>query len=38
MIVNSSLLELVAKEKTYFISTGMSTFEQIENTVEIFKK
>ena len=39
MIVNSSLLELVAQEKKHtFISTGMSTFEQIENAVEIFKK
>ena len=39
MIVNSSLLELVAKEKKHtFISTGMSTFEQIENAVEIFNK
>ncbi len=39
MIVNYSLLELVAKEQKHtFISTGMSTFEDIEKAVEIFKK
>ena len=39
MIVNTDLLEVVAKEKKHtFISTGMSTTEQIKNAVDIFKK
>ncbi len=39
MIVYSDLLEEVAKEgKHTFISTGMSTHDDIENAVNIFKK
>jgi len=39
MIVYSEFLELVASEKKHtFISTGMSTFEDIENAVNIFKR
>jgi N-acetylneuraminate synthase len=37
MIVHNELLEMVAKEgKHTFISTGMSTYEQIQNAVDIF--
>ena len=39
MIIYKPLLELVAKERKYtFISTGMSTKENIEEAVDIFKK
>lgn len=39
LLTNNQLLEEVAKEKKYtFISTGMSTLEQIENAVNTFKK
>ena len=39
MITNTSLLELVAKErKLTFISTGMSEIKDIDNAVKIFKK
>ena len=39
MIVYEDLLELVASEKKHtFISTGMSTYVDIDNAVEIFKK
>ncbi len=39
MIVFSDLLELIAKQKKHtFISTGMSTYEDIDNAVAIFKK
>ncbi len=39
MIVDLSFLEAVAKEKKYtFISTGMSTYDDIDKAVEIFKK
>jgi len=39
MIVDTSFLEAVAKQKKYtFISTGMSTFENIDNAVNIFRK
>ena len=39
MLTNRKLLEMIAKEKKYtFISTGMSTMEQIEVAIEIFKK
>ena len=39
MIVDNELLELVASEKKItFISTGMSTFNEIDNAVEIFQK
>ena len=39
MIVNTNLLKLIAKEKKYtFISTGMSTYEDIDKAIEIFKK
>lgn len=38
MIVDKNLLEVVAKEKKHtFISTGMSTFENVDEAVEIFK-
>ena len=39
MLVHKKLLETIAKEKKYtFISTGMSTMNEIENAVKIFKK
>ena len=39
MIVYDELLDLVSKEKKHtFISTGMATFEMIDNAVNIFKK
>jgi|TARA_B110000438_G_scaffold97873_1_gene96890 N-acetylneuraminate synthase len=39
MLTNLELLEMIAKEKKYtFISTGMSTIEQIREAVEVFKK
>lgn len=39
MLVNIELLEKVAKEGRYtFISTGMSTMEEIDRAVEVFKK
>ena len=39
MIVNKDLLEMVASEGKYtFISTGMSTFQDIDEAVEIFNK
>jgi len=39
MLVNDALLKTVAEEKKHtFISTGMSTLEQIHNAVDIFKK
>lgn len=39
MLVNDALLEEIAKEKRYtFIATGMSTYEEIDHAVEIFKK
>lgn len=39
MLTNIPLLEMVAKEKKHtFISTGMSTMEEIKRAVEIFKK
>lgn len=39
MLTNDELLEEVAKEKRYtFIATGMSTYEEIDHAVEIFKK
>ena len=39
MLTNRELLEEVAKEKKYtFIGTGMSTMEEIEKAVAIFKK
>lgn len=39
MIVDLNFVEEVAKHKKHtFISTGMSTYEQIKNAVEIFKK
>ena len=39
MIVDNDLLQLVAKQgKHTFISTGMSTHEDIQNAVEIFRK
>ena len=38
MLTNHKLLEVVAKEKKHtFISTGMSTIEEIKDAVEIFK-
>jgi N-acetylneuraminate synthase len=39
MIVDLNLLEMVAEEKRHtFISTGMSTFEEIDKAVDIFSK
>ena len=39
MLTHTSLLEAVAKQRKYtFISTGMSTLEEIEKAVDIFKK
>jgi N-acetylneuraminate synthase len=39
MLTNLELLEMIAKEKKYtFISTGMSTLEQIREAIEVFKK
>lgn len=39
MLTHRELLEMVAQEKKYtFISTGMSTLEQIAKAVEIFRK
>ncbi|MCX5698513.1 MAG: N-acetylneuraminate synthase family protein [Candidatus Omnitrophica bacterium] len=39
MLTNKELLEEVAKEKKYtFIGTGMSTIEEIEKAVGVFKK
>ena len=39
MLTDRSLLEVIAREGRYtFISTGMSTIEQIEKAVEIFKE
>jgi N-acetylneuraminate synthase len=39
MLVNHELLEEIASEGRYaFISTGMSSFEEIDEAVEIFKK
>lgn len=38
MLTHKRLLEMVAEEKKYtFISTGMSTLEEIEKAVQIFK-
>ncbi|MBU1055291.1 MAG: N-acetylneuraminate synthase family protein [Proteobacteria bacterium] len=38
MLNHKKLIETVAKEKKYtFISTGMSTMDEIENVIEIFK-
>ena len=38
MLTHNELLDIVAKEKKYtFISTGMSTLEQVENAVKIFR-
>ena len=39
MLTNLELLNAVAEEKKYtFISTGMSSMDEISNTVEIFRK
>jgi N-acetylneuraminate synthase len=39
MLTNFELLELVAKEKKHtFISTGMSTMEEISDAVDIFRR
>ena len=39
MLTNIDLLKMIAEEKKHtFISTGMSTIEQIRNAVNIFKK
>ena len=38
MLTDTELLNLVADEKKYtFISTGMSTIEEIEQAVKVFK-
>lgn len=39
MLTNDELLETVAREGRYtFIATGMSTYEEIDHAVEIFRK
>lgn len=39
MLTNDELLETVAKEGRYtFIATGMSTYEEIDHAVEVFRK
>ena len=39
MLIHKKLLETIAKEKKHtFISTGMSTMEQIEEAIKIFQK
>ena len=39
MLTNRDLLEVIAKEKKYtFISTGMSTLDEIRQAIQIFKK
>lgn len=39
MLTNDELLEEIAKEGRYtFIATGMSTYEEIDHAVEIFRK
>ncbi len=39
MLTNDELLEEIAKEQRYtFIATGMSTYEEIDHAVEIFRK
>lgn len=39
MLVNDELLKEIAEEKKYtFIATGMSTWEEIDHAVEIFRK
>ena len=39
MLVNEELLSLIAEEKKYtFIATGMSTYEEIDRALDIFKK
>ena len=39
MLVNVPLLEMIAKERKYtFIATGMSTYEEIDRAVAIFRK
>ena len=39
MLVNYELLKLIAEEKKYtFIATGMSTMEEVDKAVEIFRK
>lgn len=39
MLLDYELLEIIAKEKKYtFISTGMSSYQEIDNAVKIFKK
>ena len=39
MIVDLNLLDAIAKQGKYtFISTGMSSYKDIENAIKIFKK
>jgi N-acetylneuraminate synthase len=39
MLTNTELIDMIAAECKYtFISTGMSTYEEIDNAVNIFKK
>ena len=39
MLTNHKLLEVIAKERKYtFISTGMSTMDEIRDAIRIFKK
>lgn len=38
MLTNDALLEIIASEKKYtFIATGMSTYDEVDHAVEIFK-
>lgn len=39
MLTNTKLLEIIAEEKKHtFVSTGMSTMDEIKNAISIFKK
>ena len=39
MLTNNKLVDVIAQEKKHtFVSTGMSTIEQIKNAVDIFRK
>ena len=38
MITNIEFVKEVAKEKTHFISTGMTQYKEIESALEIFNE
>lgn len=39
MLTNDELLKVIAKEKRYtFVATGMSTYEEIDHAVDIFRR